>query len=448
MSLTQHLTKELYEDVKLKNKGQREFQQAVLHFLETIDPLLDQSEYFEEGLLKRFLTADRIIAFKVVWQDDNNKVQVNKGYRVQHNNALGPYKGGLRFHPSVNSSIIKFLAFDQTLKNALTDLLIGGAKGGSDFNPKGKSDNEIMRFTQAFMSELHHYLGPDWDIPAGDIGVGYREIAYMVGKLKQLRRCIDGTITGKPVGYGGSLIRKEATGYGLLYFMEALLNHFHQCDFTDKKVIVSGSGNVAIYAAEKAVSLGAKVIAMSDSSGYVTNPDGLNIEHIKKVKEENRQRIDKVCHYDKKATFVSEGSIWQCACDVALPCATQNEVTLDDIKALHKQNVLAIGEGANMPLTEEAMDYVKENNIILAPGIASNAGGVAVSALEMSQNASKLMWSSEEVDQRLQHIMANIFTEVLTTAQQFNHGSNLILGAQLAGYLKVAKAMVEQGIVY
>lgn len=447
MTLKNTVNKRLYKEIHDKNNGQKEFLQAIHHFLETIDPLMDQSQYFDEGLLKRFLNADRMIEFKVVWVDDDNQVQVNKGFRVQHNNALGPYKGGLRFHTSVNESIIKFLAFDQTLKNALTGLLLGGAKGGSDFNPKGKSDDEIMRFTQAFITQLHPYIGADWDIPAGDIGVGYRELGFMVGKLKQLRASIDGSLTGKPVGIGGSLIRKEATGYGLLYFMEALLDHFHDTDMKNKRVVISGAGNVAIHAAEKAIALGARVVAMSDSSGYVLDEQGIDIESIKKVKEENKQRIHEYISYRKNATFVSDKSIWDIACDVALPCATQNEVTLEDVKSLHKNNVLAIGEGANMPLTEDAMDYAQQHSMLIAPGIAANAGGVAVSALEMAQNASKLMWVSERVDEELQGIMKNIFDQVLYTASEFNHGSNLILGAQLAGYIKVAKAMKIQGIL-
>ncbi len=447
MTLKNTINERLYKEIHDKNKGQKEFLQAIHHFLETIDPFMDQSEFFDEGLLKRFLIADRMIEFKVVWVDDDNQVQVNKGYRVQHNNALGPYKGGLRFHTSVNESIIKFLAFDQTVKNALTGLLLGGAKGGSDFDPKGKTDDEIMRFTQAFITQLHPFLGSDWDIPAGDIGVGYREIGFMVGKLKQLRSSIDGTLTGKPLGIGGSMIRKQATGYGLLYFMEALLDHFHDSNMKDKRVVISGSGNVAIYAAEKAIALGAKVVAMSDSSGYVLDEEGIDIKSIKTIKEENNQRIKKYIDHRKKAVFVDDKSIWDIQCDVALPCATQNEVTLEDIKSLHKNNVLAIGEGANMPLTQQAMEYALEHNMLIAPGIAANAGGVAVSALEMAQNASKLMWVSERVDDELHGIMKNIFDQVLYTASEFNHGSNLILGAQLAGYLKIAKAMKIQGIL-
>src|SRR5690554_4789287 len=333
MTLKSAINKRIFKEVQDKNNEQKEYLQAVHHFLETIDPLMDQSDVFDEGLLKRFVVADRILEFKVVWVDDQNNVIINKGFRVQHNNALGPYKGGLRFHPSVNPSIIKFLAFDQTLKNALTGLLLGGAKGGSDFDPKGKSDAEIMRFTQAFVTQLNPYIGADWDVPAGDIGVGYREIGYMVGKLKQLRSSIDGTITGKPISIGGSLIRKEATGYGMLYFMEALLEHFYDSSFKGKRVVISGSGNVAIYAAEKAIALGATVVAMSDSSGYVMDEQGIDVSIIKKIKEEKHQRIVKYTKHSKTSTFVDDQSIWQIPCDVALPCATQNEVTLQDVES-------------------------------------------------------------------------------------------------------------------
>ncbi len=446
MILKHPLTKSLFKGVKQRNKLQREFHQAVHHFLETIDPYIDDFEEFDEGTLKRFLEPDRIIGFKVTWVDDQQQVQVNRGYRVQFNNALGPYKGGLRFHPSVNPSIIKFLGFDQTLKNALTDLLLGGAKGGSDFDPKGKSDGEIMRFTQAFIRQLHPYIGPDWDVPAGDIGVGYRELGYMVGALKQFRQGIDGTLTGKPVGYGGSLVRKEATGYGLCYFVEALLKHYHGTSFKDKRVVISGSGNVAIYAAEKVNQLGGKVIAMSDSGGYVFDEQGIQLDIIKDIKETHRKRIKRYVEQVEHAQFVDDGCIWDIKCDVALPCATQNEVGLEAINALYNHDVLAIGEGANMPLTAEAMAFAKKHDMLLAPGIASNAGGVAVSALEMSQNASKLMWDADQVDQHLQQIMTHIFESVVQTSERLKQPRNLILGAQLTGYLKVAKAMKQQGV--
>ncbi len=446
MTLKHPLTQSLFKGVKQRNKLQREFHQAVHHFLETIDPYIEDFDEFDESTLKRFLEPDRIIGFKVTWVDDQQHVQVNRGYRVQFNNALGPYKGGLRFHPSVTPSIIKFLGFDQTLKNALTDLLLGGAKGGSDFDPKGKSDGEIMRFCQAFIRQLNPYIGPDWDVPAGDIGVGYRELGYMVGALKQFRQSVDGTLTGKPVGYGGSLVRKEATGYGLCYFVEALLNHYHDTSFQDKKVVISGSGNVAIYAAEKVTQLGGKVIAMSDSAGYVYDEQGIDISIIKDIKETQRKRIKQYVESVPHAQYVKKGCIWCIKCDVALPCATQNEMDLDAIKLLHDNNVLAIGEGANMPLTAEAIAYAKENNMLLAPGIAANAGGVAVSALEMSQNASKLMWDADQVDGHLKQIMTHIFKSVVETSEQLKQPSNLILGAQLTGYLKVARAMKQQGV--
>ncbi len=448
MTLHHSLTIRLWEEINQKNKHQKEYQQTILHFLETIDPYIDHFDEFEEGILRRFLEPDRIIIFKINWVDDDGQVQVNRGYRVQFNNALGPYKGGLRFHPTVNESITKFLGFDQTLKNALTELLLGGAKGGADFDPKGRSDGEIMRFCQAYIRQLHPYIGPDWDVPAGDIGVGYREIGYMIGALKQMRQGIDGTLTGKPVGYGGSLIRKEATGYGLCYFLQAAMQHYHETTFKNKKVVISGSGNVAIYAAEKAIDLGAIVIAMSDSSGYVMDEDGLDIQLIKQVKEVERGRIKRYCHHSDKASYVKDHKeIWKIPCDVALPCATENEIDQQCVQALHQNGVLIIGEGSNMPLTDMAMQYVKENNILLAPGIAANAGGVAVSALEMSQNASKLMWDAQQVDDHLKKIMEHIFDTVIDTCKQLDQPQNLVLGSQLAGYLKIAAAMRQQGVI-
>lgn len=445
--LSHPLTVKLFQQIQKNNPNQPEFQQATLHFLESIDQHIDQSDLFDEGILSRFLEPDRLIQFKVVWEDDNHQVQVNRGYRVQYNNALGPYKGGLRFHPSVNASIIKFLGFDQTLKNALTDLLLGGAKGGSDFDPKGKSDAEIMRFSQAFIRNLSFYLGPDWDVPAGDIGVGHTEIGYMIGVLKNQRQSIDGILTGKPVGFGGSLIRKEATGYGLCYFVEAMLNHYYNTSFQHKKVVVSGSGNVAIYAAKKAIALGATVLAMSDSSGYIVDEKGIDIESIKEIKEVNKQRIKTYCDSHAHAKYIENGSIWDVACDVALPCATQNEVSLNDVETMKDYGVLLIGEGANMPLQADALEFVLANDMICSPGIASNAGGVAVSGLEMAQNASKLMWSKESVDGQLHAIMNNIFKEVLASATTYSNEKNLSLGAQLSGYLKVAKGIKIQGIL-
>lgn len=446
--MLQHpLSNKLFKQIQDNYPEQVEFQQATYHFLESIDSYIDKSDLFDESILTRFLEPDRIIQFKVVWEDDNHQVQVNRGYRVQYNNALGPYKGGLRFHPSVNTSIMKFLAFDQTLKNALTDLLLGGAKGGSDFDPKGKSDSEIMRFSQAFIRQLTPYLGPNWDVPAGDIGVGHREIGYMLGVLKNQRQSIDGILTGKPVGMGGSLIRKEATGYGLCYFVEAMLNYFYNTSLKDKKVVISGSGNVAIYAAQKATRLGAKVIAMSDSNGYIRDDKGIDVTLIQDIKEIKKDRIKTYCNTVRHATYIENRSVWEIACDVALPCATQNEVTLSDVKKMKDYGVLVIGEGANMPLQPEALEYVLANNMICSPGIASNAGGVAVSGLEMAQNASKLMWSSERVDGQLHAIMNNIFQQVLNTATTYSNERNLTLGAKLSGYLKVAQAIKAQGII-
>lgn len=447
MNLHHPLSIKLFETIQKNNPNQPEFQQATRHFLESIDEHIDKSDLFEEGILSRFLEPDRLIQFKVVWEDDNHQVQVNRGYRVQHNNALGPYKGGLRFHPTVNASIVKFLGFDQTLKNALTDLLLGGAKGGSDFDPKGKSDSEIMRFSQAFIRQLGGYLGPDWDVPAGDIGVGHREIGYMLGVLKNQRQSIDGILTGKPVGMGGSLIRTEATGYGLCYFVEAMLNHYYETSLNGKKVVISGSGNVAIYAAQKATKLGAKVIAMSDSSGYIKDEKGIDVALIQEIKEVKKERIKMYADQVKHATYVENGSVWDVECEVALPCATQNEVTLADVKKMKKYGVLVIGEGANMPLQADALEFVLDNEMICSPGIASNAGGVAVSGLEMAQNASKLMWSAESVDGQLHAIMNNIFQQVLLTATKYSNEKNLSLGAQLSGYLKVAHAIKAQGIL-
>ena len=402
---------DLFNSTKNKNSNEPEFLQAVLEFLESIEPFIEKNpEYIKDGILERLLEPERYIEFRVAWQDDNGINHVNRGYRVQFNSAIGPYKGGLRFHPSVNRSIIKFLGFEQIFKNSLTGLPLGGGKGGSDFDPKGKSDNEIMRFCQSFMSELYRHIGPDTDVPAGDIGVGAREIGYLFGYYKKLRNEFTGVLTGKGLSYGGSLIRKEATGYGLCYFTEKMLNEMKHTSFKDKKVIISGSGNVALYALEKATELGATVIAMSDSNGYIYNPKGINFKALQEVKEQKKLRIKEYLNYDKEASYF-EGSkgIWQLPCDIALPCATQNEITIDEAKALVNNGCICVSEGANMPSTLEASYYFIEQGLCFGPAKAANAGGVMTSGFEMSQNAMHLSWTSLEVDQKLKACMENIF---------------------------------------
>lgn len=448
MSLTHSTTQTIYHELCSMYSHEKEYLQTVFLFLNTIDPYIDEfPEYFETSLLRRFIQPDRIIAFKITWVDDQHQIQVNHGYRVQHNNTLGPYKGGIRFHPSVNQSICKFLAFDQTLKNALTNTMIGGAKGGSDFDPKGKSEMEIMRFSQAFALALHPYIGADWDIPAGDIGVGYKELGYMVGMSKTLRQAIDGTWTGKHEHIAGSFVRKEAAGFGLCYIAEKALKEFKACSLQGLKVVISGSGNVAIYAAVKAIELGACVVAMSDSSGFIYDPQGIDITCVQKLKEASKQRLKDYLKTHTHATYHPKpASIWTIACDVAFPCATQNELNEEDANTLIKNGVLMIGEGANMPCSPQAIHVIQKHNLLYLPGIASNAGGVAVSALEMSQNASKRQWSYEEVDAQLKHIMDNIYTNITTTAQNLHQSHNLVLGAQLAGYFKVVDAIKVFGV--
>ena len=443
----------VYNDFKKKNEGKKEYIQAVSEILESLELLIENNEeYVKENILERFLEPERYIEFRVSWLDDSNNVRVNKGYRVQYNSAIGPYKGGLRFHPSVNESIIKFLGVEQCLKNSLTTLPMGGGKGGSDFDPKGKSDKEIMRFCQAFMNELYRHIGKDTDVPAGDIGVGAKEIGYLFGQYKKIKNEFNGVLTGKGLSYGGSLGRKEATGYGLCYFTNESLRVQKNTSLKDKVVVISGSGNVAIYALEKALELGAKVIAMSDSNGYIIDENGINLEVIKDIKEVKKGRIKEYLNYVSDAKYVESNgvnpSIWSVKCDIAMPCATQNELDLNDAKMLVANGVIGVYEGANMPTTLEAYNYLVDNDVIYGPGKASNAGGVSVSGLEMTQNALRLSWSKEEVDQKLKDIMINIFHNVYNTNIKYNIKSNdLLKGANIAGFVKIADAMIAQGVI-
>lgn len=437
----------VYDQIKQRNANQPEFLQAVKELFKTIQPVFVQHpEYIKYGILERITEPDRIISFRVSWVDDRGKVQVNRGYRVQFNNTIGPYKGGIRFHPTVNESIIKFLGFEQIFKNALTGLPIGGGKGGSDFDPKGKSDQEIMRFCQAFMTELSKYIGPDIDVPAGDIGVGAREVGYMFGQYKRLNSYQAGVLTGKGVGYGGSLGRTEATGYGTVYFVEEMLKE-KGLSFEGSTVVVSGSGNVAIYAMEKAESLGAKVVACSDSNGYIYDPDGIKLETVKRIKEGERGRIkDYTNEHPHAEYFEGCNGIWSIPCDIALPCATQNEIDAESANILIQNGVKAVGEGANMPCSLEATDLFLENDVLFGPAKAVNAGGVAVSALEMSQNSMRLSWTFEEVDEKLREIMKNIYRKSVTCAEKYGYPGNLVAGANISGFLTVAEAMMAQGV--
>ena len=439
----------LMEDLKKNNPGESEFLAAAEEVLYSLVPVLEKNpKYIEEGILERIVEPERVIMFRVPWVDDAGNVKVNRGYRVQFNSAIGPYKGGLRFHPSVNLSIIKFLGFEQIFKNSLTTLPIGGGKGGSNFDPKGKSDREIMRFCQSFMSELYRHIGPNTDVPAGDIGVGGREIGYMFGQYKKLKNSVDaGVLTGKGLTYGGSLARKEATGYGLVYFVDEMLRDNGQT-IEGKTVVISGSGNVAIYATEKVQELGGKVVALSDSSGYVYDENGIDLEIVKEIKEVKRGRISEYVNYVKTAKFTEGFSgIWNVKCDIALPCATQNEIDLNDAKIIVENGTFAVGEGANMPCTNEAEQYFLEKGILLAPSKAANAGGVATSALEMTQNSMRLSWSFEEVDEKLHGIMVNIFKNTRDAAKEYGFEGNYLVGANIAGFIKVADAMMAQGIV-
>lgn len=439
---------DVYSRVVEQNPSQPEFHQAVKEVLESLRPVIesDEEKYRKEALLERLTTPDRQILFRVIWVDDNGQVQVNNGYRVQFNNAIGPYKGGLRLHPSVYLGIIKFLGFEQVFKNALTSLPIGGAKGGSDFDPKGKSDREVMAFCQSFMTELYKYVGADVDVPAGDIGTGAREVGYLFGQYKRLKSTYEGVLTGKGLTFGGSLARTEATGYGLLYLVEELLKD-HGKDLKDKVVTVSGAGNVAIYAIEKAQQLGAKVVTCSDSNGWVYDPEGIDVELLKDVKEVKRQRLTEYAARRESAQYHEGRGVWSVKADVALPCATQNELNLDDAKNLVANGVLAVCEGANMPTTLDATKYLQENGVLFVPGKASNAGGVAVSALEMSQNSERLSWSFEEVDGKLKDIMVNIYHNIDEAAKKYGLDGDYVAGANIAGFLKVAEAMEAQGVV-
>lgn len=438
---------QLYETVKKRNPNDKEFLQAVEEVFESLNVIASvHPEELDDDVLERFVEPERQIVFRVPWVDDNGKTQVNRGYRVEFNSAIGPYKGGLRFHPSVNISIIKFLGFEQVLKNSLTTLPMGGGKGGSDFDPKGKSDREVMRFCQSFISELYRHIGPNTDVPAGDIGVGGREVGYLFGQYKRLKNEYSGVLTGKGLTFGGSLIRTEATGYGLCYFTQALLKD-NGTSFEGKTVTISGSGNVAIYACEKATQLGAKVVTMSDSNGFVYDPEGIDLDLVKDIKEVRRGRIKEYVEKHPNATYTPNARPWTVPCDIALPCATQNELDLEDAKALVANKVFTVCEGANMPTTPEAIHYLMKNGVFYAPGKASNAGGVACSGLEMSQNAQHLSWTAEEVDQKLESIMVNIFETCRDTAKEYGHEKEYVVGANIAGFLKVAKAMKAQGTV-
>ena len=448
MSIQNAYLANVYAGLAERNAEQKEFLQAVDEVLESLEPVVAaRPEIEKNGLIERLVEPERVVMFRVPWVDDAGKVQVNRAYRVQFNSAIGPYKGGLRFHPSVNLSIIKFLGFEQVFKNSLTGLPMGGGKGGCDFDPHGKSDAEVMRFCQSFMTELYRHIGPNTDVPAGDIGVGGREIGYMFGQYKRICNEFTGVLTGKGIPYGGSLARTEATGYGLCYFTDEMLKANGK-SFQGAKVVISGSGNVAIYANQKATQLGGKVIAMSDSNGYIVDENGIDYKVMKEIKEVKRARIKTYLDYVPTAKYV-EGSqgIWNVPCDIALPCATQNELPLEGAQALVKNGCYAVAEGANMPSTPEAIAYLQANNVLFAPAKASNAGGVATSGLEMSQNSLRLGWSFEEVDERLHNIMVNIYKNAAEAAEQYGCKGNLVAGANIAGFLKVANAMMSQGIV-
>ena len=438
----------VYETVQKRNPNEPEFLQAVEEVLESLEIVAEKyPKYLETGIFDRIVEPERQIIFRIPWTDDKGNVQVNRGFRVQFNSAIGPYKGGLRFHPSVNLSIIKFLGFEQIFKNALTGLPIGGGKGGSDFDPKGKSDAEIMRFCQSFMTELYRHIGPDEDVPAGDIGVGGREIGYMFGQYKRITKEYSGVLTGKGLNWGGSLARTEATGYGLVYFVSEMLADKND-SLNGKTVVISGSGNVAIYAAQKAISLGAKVVAMSDSNGYIYDADGIDLACVKQIKEVERKRIVTYCDTHKNAVY-TEGckEIWTVKCDIALPCATQNEIDENGAKALVANGCKLVAEGANMPSTPEAIKVYQDAKLLYAPGKASNAGGVATSALEMSQNSMRYSWTFDEVDSKLQQIMKNIYHNAANAAKEFGKEGDLVFGANIAGFLKVADSMYSQGLV-
>ena len=448
MAITNAYLKGVYEKVCSRNKGENEFLQAVSEVLESLEPVIERRpDIVKANVIEQLVEPERFIQFRVPWVDDNGNVQVNRGFRVQFNSAIGPYKGGLRLHPSVCASVIKFLGFEQIFKNSLTSLPMGGGKGGSDFDPKGKSDLEIMRFCQSFMTELSKHIGADTDVPAGDIGVGAREIGYLFGQYKKLRNEFVGVLTGKGLSYGGSLARKEATGYGLCYFTKEMLSVMKDTSFEGKTVVISGSGNVAIYANEKATSFGAKVVAMSDSNGYIYDPNGIKLDIVKDIKEVKRGRIKEYADRVPGSTY-TEGckGIWTVKCDIALPCATQNEIDLESAEALLKNGVMCVAEGANMPSTPDAIAAFQKAGILFAPAKAANAGGVATSGLEMSQNSERLSWTFEEVDAKLHQIMINIFHNAYNAAKEYGQEGNLVAGANIAGFLKVADAMMWQGI--
>ena len=441
-------TEEVYERVVAQNPGEPEFHQAVKEVLDSLKVVIDKNEeeYRKLSILERLVEPERIISFKVPWIDDNGTVQVNKGYRVQFNSAIGPYKGGLRFHPSVNQGILKFLGFEQIFKNSLTGLPIGGGKGGSNFDPKGKSDREVMAFCQSFMTELCKYIGADTDVPAGDIGVGGREIGYLFGQYKRIRGLYEGVLTGKGLSFGGSLIRTEATGYGVVYMLNEIAKA-HNDSVEGKTIVVTGSGNVAIYAVEKATQLGAKVVAMNDSNGYVYDPNGINLDVVKDIKEVKRGRIKEYADRVEGATYTEGLGIWNIKCDIYLPCATQNELGLDGAKTLVANGCKYVVEGANMPTTLDATTYLQENGVLFMPCKAANAGGVATSALEMSQNSMRLSWTREEVDEKLHNIMIDIFHKADDAAKRYGMEDNYVVGANIAGFEKVVDAMKAQGIV-
>ena len=439
---------EVIDLVVKKNPAEPEFHQAVKEVLDSLKVVIDRNEekYRSLSILERLVEPERIISFRVPWVDDNGKVQINKGYRVQFNSAIGPYKGGLRFHPTVNQSILKFLGFEQVFKNSLTGLPIGGGKGGSNFDPKGKSDREVMAFCQSFMTELCKYIGADTDVPAGDIGVGGREIGYLFGQYKRIRGLYEGVLTGKGLSFGGSLIRTEATGYGVVYMLNEIAKA-HNDSVAGKTIVVTGSGNVAIYAVEKATQLGAKVVAMNDSNGYIYDPNGINLDVVKDIKEVKRGRIKEYADRVEGATYTEGLGIWNIKCDIYLPCATQNELGLDGAKTLVANGCKYVVEGANMPTTLDATTYLQENGVLFMPGKAANAGGVATSALEMSQNSMRLSWTREEVDEKLHNIMIDIFHKADDAAKRYGMEDNYVVGANIAGFEKVVDAMKAQGIV-
>lgn len=446
MALTNSYLKRVYETVQKRNPNEPEFQQAVLEVLESFEPVVEaRPELEKNGIVDRIVEPERMIMFRVPWVDDEGKVQVNRGFRVQFNSAIGPYKGGLRFHPSVNASVIKFLGFEQCFKNSLTSLPMGGGKGGSDFDPKGKSDAEVMRFCQSFITELSKHIGQFTDVPAGDIGVGGREIGFMYGQYKRLRNEFTGVLTGKGLSYGGSLARTEATGYGLCYYMKEMLA-YKGTSFEGKTVAISGSGNVAIYACQKATELGAKVVTMSDSNGFIYDPNGINLDVVKDIKEVKRGRIKEYAERVAGSTYTEGQRPWSVKCDIALPCATQNELDENDAKTLIANGCKFVAEGANMPSTPEAVAAFQANDVFFGPAKAANAGGVATSGLEMSQNSLRLSWTFEEVDQRLHDIMVNIFKTCITAAEKYGHKDNLVMGANIGGFEKIADAMLAQGV--